>query len=327
PPAFRRRLREGIRRAAALKRKSKDRFFKVLEKELTRRHAQAVAACLKANRIRRDEVALIGFHGQTVFHDPKHRQTWQLGDGKLLARLTGIDVAADFRANDMRFGGEGAPLAPLYHRALFANYARRTPLAVLNLGGVANVTWLCRDKILAFDCGPGNALLDDWVLARAGKPFDRNGRLAAAGRADRAVVKKWLGGAYFKKPPPKSLDRNAFSTKEIEKLKIADGAATLAAFTVEAIAKARAHFPKTPRTWMVTGGGRRNRFLMKALRKRLKAGVRPLEAFGFNGDALEAEAFAFLAVRALRKLPLSLPETTGVDKPVSGGKFFRVRSR
>lgn len=327
PKAFRERLREGLTRAAEAGGKTKTAFFRSLEKELTRWHARAILRCLKANHLEAGDVDFIGFHGQTLFHNPKKGVTWQLGDGRRLAERVGINVIADFRSNDMRHGGEGAPLAPLYHHALFGKIAQKAPVALLNIGGVANITWLWKNSILAFDCGPGNALLDDWVFSKTGRPYDREGKLAAKGHPDSRLLKEWLRHPYFKRKPPKSLDRNAFSAAEIVRLNPADGAATLAAFTIEAVAKARQHFPRRPNRWIVTGGGRRNSFLMQKLRERLKAEVAPIEAFGFNGDALEAEAFGFLAVRALQKLPLSLPETTGVKKPVTGGKFFRVRSR
>jgi anhydro-N-acetylmuramic acid kinase len=327
PPRFRARLHEGLIRAAKAKGKRRTPFFQALERELTDWHVKAVAACRKANRKRRGDITLIGFHGQTLFHDPRRGITWQFGDAKRLAGSCGIEVIADFRGNDVRQGGEGAPLAPLYHRALFAGPAKGKPIAVLNLGGVANVTWLWKDSIRAFDCGPGNALLDDWMMKRTGKPFDRGGKTAARGKVHPAILKRWLRHRYFLGKPPKSLDRNTFTADALEKLSPADGAATLAAFTVEAVAKARAHFPKKPERWIVTGGGRHNTHVMKRLRARLGVPVKEIEGYGLNGDALEAEAFGFLAVRSLRKLPLSLPETTGVKTPMTGGRRFRVRTR
>lgn len=323
PNDFRVLLHEALGRAARAKEKFSDGFLTVLERELTEWHARAVNLCLEENGKKVEQIDLLGFHGQTLFHDPGRKLTWQLGDGKVLANLTGIDVVCDFRSNDVAHGGQGAPFAPLYHRALFADQAGKAPLSVLNIGGVANLTWLYQDKILAFDCGPGNALLDDWVRGQAGKPFDEGGQLAAMGKANKALLNAWLKHRYFRKKPPKSLDRNAFPANRLAKLKLADGAATLTAFTVEAIAKARAHLPEAPKKWIVTGGGRHNPALMQALKDRLETDVVPMEAEKLNGDALEAEAFAYLAVRSVRKLPLSLPETTGVSAPCPGGRLCR----
>lgn len=323
PNDFRVLLHEALGRAARAGRKFKDGFLTVLERELTEWHARAVKLCLEENGKKAEQIDLLGFHGQTLFHDPARKLTWQLGDGRVLAKLTGIAVVCDFRSNDVARGGQGAPFAPLYHRALFAGQAGKAPFCVLNIGGVSNLTWLHQDKILAFDCGPGNALLDDWVRGQAGKPFDEDGRLAAMGKVNKALVNAWLKHRYFRKKPPKSLDRNTFPAERLSKLKLADGAATLAAFTVETVAKARAHLPQAPQKWIVTGGGRHNPVLMQALKDRLEAEVVPVEAEGLNGDALEAEAFAYLAVRSMRKLPLSLPETTGVKAPCPGGKLFK----
>ncbi len=263
---------------------------------------------------------VIGFHGQTILHEPAKRKTWQLGDGAKLAARIGIDVINDLRGADVAAGGQGAPFAPLYHAALAADF--ETPLAVLNIGGVSNVTWI-GDSLLAFDTGPGNALMDDIVLAKTGEKFDRDGVLAAAGNVDNARLKKWLTLPFFSVAPPKSLDRNDFDDCSVSDLPFNDGLATLAAFTVATIARAKQHFPGDVNRWLVTGGGRHNGNLMMALRGSLGAPVDPVEAVGWRGDALEAEAFAFLSVRSLRGLPLSVPGTTGVPRPTPGGRLHR----
>lgn len=310
-------------------------FLGEVERELTLRHADAVHELLEAHSISPREVGVIGFHGHTVKHAPERGHTRQIGDGDLLSERTGIDVVTDFRGRDVAAGGEGAPLAPLYHLARAAGLAR--PLAVLNIGGVANVTWIGdggpasigdeaidRNILLAFDAGPGNALLDDWVLHKTGQPYDRDGALAAGGRIDRAIVEAFLTDPYFARPPPKSLDRDAFACAALAGLSPADGAATLSALTAAAIARAREHFPAPPRRWLVCGGGRRNPVLMAMIAARLDEPLEPVEAVGWNGDALEAEAFAYLAVRALKGLALSLPTTTGVSAPTSGGRLHRA---
>jgi len=296
---------------------------KAVERDLTVVHAQAVEALLvKAGR-KPAEIDVVGFHGQTILHRPAEGVTWQIGDAAALAARVGIDVVADFRSADVAAGGEGAPLVPVFHRALSSALER--PLAVLNIGGVANVTWIGRgdDDLLAFDTGPGNALMDDWMLTHTGKPVDTDGACAARGAVHAAVVDQLMGHAYFARQPPKSLDRNAFDPAPIEALSTEDGAATLTAFTAVSAAAAARHFPAPAASWIVTGGGRRNPTLLKALRAALpQASVRPAEDVGWDGDALEAQAFGYLAVRSRRDLPLSFPRTTGVALPTRGGKHF-----
>jgi anhydro-N-acetylmuramic acid kinase len=292
-----------------------------VERTLTEVHAEAVGALIARHTL--VDVDLIGFHGHTILHRPREGRTWQLGDGALLARLTGIDVVADFRSADIAAGGEGAPFAPLYHRALARGLDK--PLAVLNLGGVGNVTWIGEggeEDILAFDTGPGNALIDDWALVHTGRPIDLDGALAVAGRPDADHVARFLRQDYFDRPPPKSLDRDDFAQIMPEGLGPADGAATLTAMTAAAVARATEHFPRPARCWLVTGGGRHNPVLMAALAARLDAPVAAVESVGWDGDALEAQAFAYLAARVVVGRPLSLPRTTGVAAPMTGGRVF-----
>lgn len=298
-----------------------------VEQELTWRHAEAVSTLLALAGLQASSVHALGFHGQTILHAPDAGRTWQIGDGALLAELTGIPVVCDFRSADVAAGGQGAPLAPLYHAARARSLPR--PLAVLNLGGVGNVTWIGReeDELLAFDTGPGNALLDDWARRHAGLPCDLDGALAAAGRVEEAVLHDLLAHPHFEAAPPKSLDRDAFDPSPVDALGVEDGAATLAAFTVEAVQRALVHFPEPPLRWLVTGGGRHNPVLMQRLAARLEIPVQPVEAVGWNGDALEAEAFAYLAARSLAGLPLSLPATTGVPRPLTGGRLFKLGSK
>ncbi len=296
-----------------------------VELDLTERHAQAVRHLLSKNGMAPAQIDVIGFHGQTILHEPERRRTWQIGDGARLADLTGVDVVNDFRSADVAGGGQGAPLAPLFHAALAAALPR--PVAVLNIGGVANVTWIGEHgidgEIIAFDTGPGNAMLDDWSLRHTGRPVDSGGALARGGRVDSGVLSTLLGSPYFARPAPKSLDRDAFDPAPLQHLSAADGAATLVAFTSAAAARAQDFFPRPARRWLICGGGRHNPAIMAALIERLATTVEPVEAVGWNGDALEAQAFAYLAVRALRGLPLSLPTTTGVPHPVTGGRLHR----
>lgn len=299
----------------------KDRTARdVLEAErlLTLKHVEAVKAVLKG-----EGADVVGFHGQTIFHDPAQKLTIQIGDGALLAKETGIDTVADFRSADVAAGGQGAPLLPLYHEARVRAENLPLPLAVLNIGGVANVTYI-KDKILAFDTGPGGALMDDFMFSRTGERFDADGALARAGKPDKGIIDTWMATTFFTKPLPKSLDRNHWSIDAVKNLSTEDGLATLGAFTVEAVKAAAKMLPEKPRQWLVTGGGRHNQFLMDQLQFGLFAPVKPVEDFGWNGDALEAEGFAWLAVRSLLGEPLSIPETTGVPKPLTGGVLFKA---
>ncbi len=242
------------------------------------------------------------------------------------AAQLGVDVVCDFRSADVAAGGQGAPLVPLYHEAITRGLER--PLMVLNWGGVGNVTYLGRGgEIVAFDTGPANALLDDFVRRRLGLSHDENGALAARGSVDSARLARWLEDPYFARPAPKSLDRNHFHAlaADAEALSDADGAATLAAFTVEATAAALAQVPEPPGRWLVCGGGRRNLTLMARLQARLGVAVEPIEAIGQDGDVVEAACFAHLALRSRRGLPLSLPTTTGAPAPMSGGRYWPAK--
>jgi len=294
-----------------------------LEREVTDAHVAAVEAFLADHAIPRATVALVGLHGQTVLHRPAERYTRQLCDGARAADRLGIDVVCDFRSADVAAGGEGAPLVPLYHAALAQGLAR--PLMFLNWGGVGNVTYLgAGEEIVAFDTGPANAPLDDFVGRRLGLSHDENGALAASGRVHDDLVATWMQDPYFRRPAPKSLDRNHFQAlvASVELLSDADGAATLAAFTIEATAAALAQVPEPPQRWLVCGGGRRNATLMARLGRRLGVAVEPVEAIGQDGDFVEAACFAHLALRSRRGLALSLPSTTGVPRPLTGGAFW-----
>jgi anhydro-N-acetylmuramic acid kinase len=310
PPDFRARLRSvlgGVGPVADV------------EKELTQLHTEAVEQFLQQHPGR--VIDIVGFHGHTILHRPAKRRTWQIGDGALLAQRLGVDVVADFRSADVAAGGQGAPLAPLFHAALAADF--RKPIAILNIGGVANVTWIGEgEEILAFDTGPGNALIDDWVHRRTGAAADFEGALARAGRPATAHVTRFLENPYFDRPPPKSLDRDEFRDAVPIALSLEDGAATLTEMTAAAVAAATCHFRDAALEWLVTGGGRHNPALMEALQRRLGVVVRPVEAAGWDGDAIEAQAFAYLAVRCIEGLPLSLPSTTGVSEPTRGGVLF-----
>jgi anhydro-N-acetylmuramic acid kinase len=314
-------LREAVAEAAFLmERDARPNVLTEAEDLITETHAEAVNDFLRENGLTPDQIDVVGFHGQTVLHRPEDRLTVQLGDGQRLADLTGIKVVYDFRANDVAQGGQGAPFVPAYHRALARASELALPAAIVNIGGVANVTWIGPDgELIAFDTGPGNALIDDWMRQKTGDSRDENGALAAQGQADSKRLEAMLRHPYFLRKPPKSLDRNAFPLSAMEGLSPADGAATLTGFTAASLVMAIAHFPMPPEVYVVVGGGAHNQTLMSALGKLLPGRLLHAQELGWSADSIEAEAFAFLAVRSLLDLPLSFPGTTGVPEPAMGG--------
>jgi anhydro-N-acetylmuramic acid kinase len=286
-------------------------------------HAEAVETFLTANALEPVNVAAVGFHGQTLLHRPDRGFTLQIGNGPKLAARLGIPVVYDFRTADVAAGGQGAPLAPAFHRALAGQINREPPIAVLNLGGVANLTYVDGDELIACDTGPGNALLDDFLRLRTGDPLDTDGRKAAAGSVDEPMVERLLGHPFFALPPPKSLDRNEFHSwvgEALDAIGVENGAATLTALTAAAAARIVPHLPRAPATWILAAGGARNPTLIRMLAERLApAHIETAHAVGWSIDSLEAQAFAFLAVRSLRGLPITFPGTTGAPHPMTGG--------
>lgn len=309
---------------------TKDPVVAAFERELTELHADIVHKLLKQvygnQPLDLASIDMIGFHGQTLWHQPKKRATIQIGDGALLSKMTKIPVVNDFRTADVKAGGNGAPLVPLYHRALSARLPK--PVVVLNIGGVSNVTWIGGDEddeIIAYDVGPGNALIDDWVLHHTGAAYDEHGLLAASGQADAVIVDRAMKEAFFHQKPPKSLDRDMFKDLMPDRLSHADGAATLTMITARAVAAAMKFMPQRPDKLYVTGGGRLNSTLMRWIAELAEISVSPVDELGWSGDGLEAEAFAYLAVRSHLGLPLSVPGTTGVQSPMTGGKFHKPK--
>jgi anhydro-N-acetylmuramic acid kinase len=289
-------------------------------------HLAAAREFLTTNNLSASDLDLAGFHGQTVLHERPNRdrigRTVQLGDGALLARGLGIPVAFDFRTADVAAGGEGAPLAPIYHAARAKASGLASPLAVLNLGGVANITLIASSgEMLAYDTGPANGMIDLWMQARTELRYDPDGQHARAGRVDQAALAALLDDPYFAASGPKSLDRYDFALTPVQHLSLEDGAATLTAFTAEAVAMAIRAAAEAPKVMIVAGGGRLNPTLMDAITARAGVPVVTAEALGWRGDAIEAEAFAYLAARTARGLPISFPGTTGAPKPMTGGRI------
>ncbi|MDP8997877.1 MAG: anhydro-N-acetylmuramic acid kinase [Pseudomonadota bacterium] len=285
------------------------------EHALTQWHIKAVESFSKQHGLSDSNVDVIGFHGQTVLHKPKQRLTVQLGDGAALAKATKIPVVYDMRAADVAAGGQGAPLVPIYHAAL----ANTRPSAFVNMGGVANVTFISNTgELLAFDTGPGNALINDWMMQHKATAFDEGGATALRGRISQSHLASAMAHDFFATKPPKSLDRNSFAGLDFSALSLEDGAATMAAFTAHSIAASAKWFSATPKQWVVCGGGRHNAAIMRDLAAVLPNVVKA-ETLGFSGDSMEAEAWAYLAVRSLKGLPLTFPGTTGVKADLTGG--------
>lgn len=319
-------LRQALTEAVNLEqRDARPGILREAERAVTIAHAEAVAAFTAQNRLSREDIDIVGFHGQTVLHRPAQKLTVQIGDAGALAKSIHIPVMHDFRAADVAAGGQGAPFVPVYHRALAQTLEREGPMVVVNIGGVSNITYIDgADTLIACDTGPGNALLDDYMFRHLGQPFDCEGRTAARGTVEVAWVVRALQHPFFALPPPKSLDRNDFASLTLGEMSPADGAATLTAFTAEAIARIVPLLPKEPESWIVAGGGARNLTMLRMLRERLApASVEAADTLGWASDAIEAQAFGFLAARGLKGLPLSYPATTGVPIPMTGGVIAR----
>lgn len=320
-------LREDIRRLLGLKPDTPEHIAQIngVEDELTRFHARVVNEYMASYD---DGIELIGFHGHTIHHEPQNRYTHQIGNGQLLANLTGKRVVACFRRADVLAGGQGAPLVPVFHNALSAGFEK--PLAILNIGGVANITWIGRNgELLAFDTGPGNAPVNDWVWKHGGQHMDYNGRLAVSGTIDGKVLASLMRHKYFAQYPPKSIDRNIFNEKleHLEGLSLEDGAATATAFAAEAVAYSCAmYLPEMPKNMIVCGGGANNPTMVRFLRQRLpEVEIKTARDVDWNCDALEAQAFAFLAARRLYGLPSTYPSTTGAPEPIICGEIYEPR--
>jgi anhydro-N-acetylmuramic acid kinase len=315
--------------------KSVDEFYiKEIEKDITKFHAQVVEELIIKADLRPAEVDVIGFHGHTVDHRPHERFTWQIGDGASLSAQAKINVVCNFRENDVKNGGQGAPLLPLYHKAIIP--ADKYPAAVVNIGGVSNITYIDGQNLIAFDTGPGNALIDDIIFENTGKHFDEEGKVAQAGKVNEELLKFLLGNLYFTRKPPKSLDRNQFANQvqsllsdKFASLTFANKVATLSEFTIQSIAKAIDHLPEDPKNWFICGGGVHNQYFMERLKELLYGKVKKISSVSpeLNVDFIEAQGFAFLAVRSLLGLPLTYSTTTGVTTSsgsATGGVLYKI---
>ena len=307
---------------------SKNKFIKLkkeideLATKLTIHHATAHDLIIRRNK--NLKIDLIGFHGQTILHKPKIGYSIQIGKSQLLSKLTNTTVISNFRENDILNGGQGAPLASLYHQLILKKIKSKLPSVMINIGGISNITYLeKKNKILSFDTGPGNCLIDAWIKTHTGKNFDKRGAIAKTGNINKNILNKLLKNSYYKKKPPKSLDIKDFNLPHFHKLNLEDGAATLSMLTVHSICMAINNLNKFPSTILISGGGRKNEFIIDKMKKILKIPIFLIDEFNFNGDFIESQAFAYLAIRSYLKKFISFPSTTGVKKPCLGGLIFK----
>ena len=298
-----------------------------IENEFTHLNLIAINKFLKKNKINKKKIDVIGFHGQTISHNPSNGYSWQIGNSQKLANLLNIKVVSNFRENDIQNGGQGAPLTPIFHYYLTKKIKRK--ICFINLGGISNVTYFNHQSktslknMLAFDAGPCCSLIDDWVSRNSNKKFDHFGLLARKGNIKKEIIRNFLKKSYFSKLPPKSLDRSFFSLSLLRKLNIEDGTATLNNLAAESLLKAFDYFPNNPDLCILSGGGRLNKFLVELISNKLeKSQVLLTEKYNWNGDSIEAHAFAYLSVRKLLNLPITFPKTTGIKKPLTAGRIF-----
>lgn len=325
-------LRNKLKKLVSLKDNASDEFITEVENEVTNFHAEIVNKLLKKANKKPDDIDIIGFHGHTIDHRPQDRFTWQIGNGRALADQTGIDVISNFRKNDVLLGGQGAPLIPLYHKAIieFPFY----PAIIINIGGVANLTYIEDGGIIAFDTGPGNALMDDYASDKFGKKYDDDGKIARSGKANKKLLSKLLENIYFFRKPPKSLDRDNFqkmvnhylNSDEFQDINPTDILSTLTEFTVESLAiSIENHLPQPAKTIFVCGGGAQNGYLIEKLQERLKTKIFDISSIdkNLNPDAIEAQGFGYLAIRSKIGLPITFASTTGIKmSSATGGVFY-----
>lgn len=330
--AFRQQLKSTLDEVRNLRARSElSETTRKIEQALTLRHVTAVSNLLKNCHINANCIDLIGFHGQTVLHKPEIGLTIQIGDGKLLADKTGIDVIFDLRENDIKHGGQGAPLVPVYHRSLANSFKGKLafPIAFLNIGGISNLTFVGEDnELYAFDCGPGNALIDQWMFLKTKKSFDQGGEAGLRGKQIKPIIESYCQHPFFHQQKPGSLDWRSFKPLVDETISVEDGAASLCFVTAYGIVNSFRHLPIFPKTLIVSGGGAHNRGILKLLEEltsKYETITLTAQSLGLHSDFIEAEAWAYLAIRSFYGLPITFPTTTGCESPQSGGRFVSHR--
>ena len=298
--------------------------IKEVEKEMTIFHAKACKLIIKRNK--EINVDLIGFHGQTIVHKPKEGYSIQIGNSRLLSKMIKKTVVSNFRENDILNGGHGAPLAPLYHKLLLSKIKLSFPLVFINIGGISNITYIeSEKKLISFDTGPGNYLIDQWIKSKSKMDYDDKGSIAQSGNLNKSILKKFLNNPYYNKKPPKSLDVKDFDLFDLNTLSLKDGSRTLSMLTVESICKSINKLKKSPKKILFSGGGRKNQFIIDNIKNNINIPLHLIDEFKFDGDFIESQAFAYLAIRSYLKKVITFPGTTGVKKPCSGGTIYKIK--
>jgi len=299
-----------------------------LEKEITFLHAKIVNLVIEKYEIDKSKINIVGFHGHTIFHSFKQKKTKQIGDGKLLAQLNNLNVVNNFRENDINNGGQGAPLVPIFHKLLQIKLKLKIPLLFVNIGGISNLTYLGNDKkIVSFDTGPGNFLMDKILQLKSKNKFqfDKDGTIAFTGSVDKNILDSYLNDPYYDSLPPKSLDVNDFNLSPVRGLSLEDSVATLSELTSLTIVNALNFFNTKPKKIILCGGGRKNKYIFERIKKLSNISTNNIDEYKINGDFIESQAFAYLAIRSFLKKPISFPSTTGVERPTTGGDFIKFK--
>ena len=299
-----------------------------LEREITFLHFKAINLLLEKLKINKSIIDLVGLHGHTIFHSFNDKKTKQLGNGKALSELTGLDVIYDFRKNDLKNGGQGAPLVPIFHKLLKKKLELDVPVVFINIGGISNLTYLDKnDDMISFDSGPGNFLIDRMLQLKSKDKiqFDKNGKIAFNGRVDRNILNSYLNDSYYGSLPPKSLDVNYFNLSAARGLSVENSITTLSELTVRTIVNSLNFFSKKPKQIILCGGGRKNKYIYEGIKKISNISTHNIDKYKINGDFIESRAFAYLAIRSFLKKPITFTKTTGVSKPMTGGRFIKFK--
>jgi anhydro-N-acetylmuramic acid kinase len=321
-----RKLKEKTNLAIDLKKNSEE--ISILEKEITFLHAKAIDLIIEKSKIKKNEVDLIGLHGHTIFHSFRDKKTIQLGIGKLLSQLTGLNVVYNFRENDIKNGGQGAPLVPIYHKLLQKNLKLKTPLVFVNIGGISNLTYIDNfGEMKSFDSGPGNFLIDKILQLKSDNriQFDKNGSIAFKGKIDKIILDTYLDDPYYESLPPKSLDVNDFNLSSLRGINIENAITTLSELTALTIVNSLHFFTLEPKEIILSGGGRKNKYILDRIKKISKISTNKIDDYKINGDFIESQAFAYLAIRSFLNKPISFPGTTGVSEPKTGGDIIKFK--
>ena len=321
-----RELKEKIDKVSDLDTHTKE--ITILEKEITLLHSHVVNLLIKKLKINKFKIDLVGMHGHTIFHSFLDKETNQLGDGKLLSRLTGLNVVCDFRTNDIKNGGQGAPLVPIFHKLLQKKLKLKTPIIFVNIGGISNLTYINEfNEIISFDSGPGNFLIDKLLQLKSNSKiqFDKNGEIAFKGKIDKTILDSYLSDSYYESLPPKSLDVNDFNLSTVRGLSLENSITTLSELTAKTIVNSLNFFSSSPKQIILCGGGRKNKYIYERIEKLSNIATLSIDEFKMNGDFIESQAFAYLAIRSFLKKSISFPKTTGVSKPSTGGKLIEFK--